>query len=479
MRPNTLARRLAPLLLGATAFTAATAPCRDAAASGYLTARFGGDQGGPMMANGYALYFNPAALGGTTGTTITGDLSLALRYAHYKRGADALSPTPNNRDRLLADQKYVSANTGNANLLNLLALPFAGVHTDFGTKNLRAGYAVYVPFGGLATWDRDRGIPEAPGSADGPQRWHNISGQILAIYNTFGLAYVFGDSGFSLGASVSPVIHHVATVRARTADDSDEIEFPNGSLKEGRSYLDATGVNLQATAGAYWQSRSGDLRIGASYLSQPGFGETRMSGKLEGRTPAGDVKQDIDFVQSYPDIIRLGVAFTPLQRLEVRMDGEFVRWSTFERQCVVLRNKECNVNPDGSPTGGSANQDIVLNIPRNWNNAFGYRAGVGYAVTEALELGGSLSFTTSAVPKSTIDASTIDSFRLYGNVGGRYNVTKKLALGANYTHIYFLPVNTRGANQFDTLQKPSQSPSSDGKYTSQIGFLNLNVAYTF
>ena len=479
MRPMPLSRRLLPLLFGATAFIGATLPGREAEASGYLTTRFGGDHGGPMMPNGYAVYFNPAALGGTTGTTIAGDLSLALRHAHYKRGADALSPTPNARDRLLADQKYVNANTGDANLLNLLALPFAGVNTDFGTKSLRAGYAVYVPFGGLASWDRTSGVPGSPGSTDGVQRWHNISGQILAVYNTFALAYVFGDSGFSLGASVSPVIHHVATVRARTADDSDEIEFANGSLKEGRSLLDATGVNVQATAGVYWQSQNGDIRVGAAYLSQPGFGETRMSGKLEGRTPAGDIKQDIDFLQSYPDIVRLGASFRPTERLEVRMDGEFVRWSTFERQCVVLRNKECNINPDGSPVGGAANQDIVLNIPRNWNNAIGYRAGVGYNLTEQLEIGGSLAFTTSAVPKSTIDASTIDSFRLYGNIGARYNVSKKLAVGANYTHIYFLPVDTKGANQFDTLQKPSQSPSADGKYTSQIGFLNLNVAYTF
>src|SRR5262245_5055511 len=123
MRPNALLR--AVMLLGP--LSAALAP-RDAKASGYLTARYGGDEGAPMMANGYALYYNPAALGGTTGTTITGDLTLALRQAHYKRTGDALSPLPANKDRLLADQKYINANTGDANLLNVLPLPFAGIH---------------------------------------------------------------------------------------------------------------------------------------------------------------------------------------------------------------------------------------------------------------------------------------------------------------------------------------------------------------
>ena len=52
-------------------------------------------------------------------------------------------------------------------------------------------------------------------------------------------------------------------------------------------------------------------------------------------------------------------------------------------------------------------------------------------------------------------------------------------LTASYTHIYFLPVNTRGQNRFDEYPFPSKSSSSDGKYTSNIGLLNLNFAYTF
>ena len=58
----------------------------DASASGYLTARFGSDHGTPAMPNTYAIYFNPAALGGTTGTTIMGDASLVLRSL---RGSDS------------------------------------------------------------------------------------------------------------------------------------------------------------------------------------------------------------------------------------------------------------------------------------------------------------------------------------------------------------------------------------------------------
>jgi long-chain fatty acid transport protein len=483
LRPSRRAdKRLLALAAVAAALSATASSEREAEASGYLTARFGSEHGTPATPNAFAIYFNPAALGGTTGTTLTGDVSLALRWVHYKRGADALSPSPNNRDALLADQTYVSANTGDANLLNLLALPFIGVNTDFGTKSIRAGYALYVPFGGLATWDKRNDLPGAPGHSDGVQRWHNIAGQILAVYNTFAFAYVIGDTGLSLGVSVSPVIHHVATVRARTADDSDDIYQPsNKALKEGRSYLDASGVNLTGSAGIYWQGLDENrLKLGLAYLAQPGFGETRLSGTLDGRSGAADVKQNIDFVQTYPDVIRLGGGYRlPGDQIELRSDFEFVRWSVFDKQCVVLEGKNCDIADNGAAAPGTNAADIVINIPRKWQNAVGYRAGVGYYATKELEIFGGAAFTTSAVPKATIDASTIDSFRVYGSLGARYEVSKHFAFAGSYNHIYFVPVNTNNANIFDTQEKPSKSPSADGKYNSQIGFLNVNVSYTF
>lgn len=474
-------------VIASLAAVGALATPREAEASGYLTARFGADHGTPAQPNTFAVYFNPAALGGTTGTTITGDVSVLLRFVKYNRTADALSPS---NDSSLADQSYIDANTGTASLTNLLALPFVGVNTDFGTKNLRAGYAAYVPFGGLATWDRIRGVPGSPGSTDGVQRWHNISGQILAVYNTFAIAYKIAPAKLSIGASVSPVIHNVATARARNADGSDDT-VSNGSLIEGRSFINATGINLAASAGVYYEPTD-TLRFGLSYLSQPGFGETRMSGVLRTQLGAGqESKADIDFLQEYPDIIRFGGAWRATERLELRGDVEFVRWNVFKRQCVVEKGAKCAVADDGRRlTEDPDGQRVQLNVPRNWDNAVGVRVGPGYWINEKLEAFGSLGMTTPAVPKETIDASTIDALRLYLTFGARYEINKHWALAGSYNHIYFFNVDTKGANDQNITAHPasspgggdynvSRSPSADGRYRSQIGFLNVNVAYTF
>ena len=459
----------------------------DATASGYLTARFGADYGTPATPNTFAVYFNPAALGGTTGTTITGDVSVLLRWASYQRTDDALSPSSESSK---SDPNYVAQNTGKGNLLNLLALPFLGVNTDFGgSKYFRGGYAFYVPFGGLATWDRRAPVGNAPGTIDGVQRWQNISGQILAIYNTFAFAVKVHER-FSVGVNVSPIIHSVKTVRARNGDGSDDT-VSNGNLVEGRSLLKATGFNLSAALGVYWEPTD-EVKLGLSYTSQPGFGETKMSGTLQtqiaGADPGAPAK--IDFLQTYPDIIRFGAAGRVSSKLELKADFEFVRWSVFKRQCVVPEGEKCAVDGDGRAQKVAPGREVILNVPRNWNNAIGIRVGPGYKLSEQLELFGSLGFTTPAVPTKTIDASTIDSQRLYATLGARYEVSRHVAVAGSYNHIHFFPVDTKGANDQNIEAhaatsagggeyNASRTPSGDGKYKSEIGFVNVNVAYTF
>ncbi len=456
---------------------------RDAEASGYLSARFGADHGTPAMPNTYAVYFNPAALGGTKGTTIVGNASVLLRFASYRRTTDALSPSD---PALLNDADYVRANTGKAELTNLLVLPFVGMNTDFGTRDLRFGYAAYIPFGGSANWDRPSGVPGSPGSNDGPQRWHNISGQLMAIYNTFAVAYRIAPARLSIGASVSPIIHTVRTLRAKNSDGSDDTVI-GGQVIEGRSLVEASGINLGASVGLYYEPID-RLHLGLSYLSQPGFGDTRMSGTLKTQLGAqNSTSQDVDFLQTYPDIVRFGSVVSVSPRLDLRADFEFVRWSVLERQCIVNPDEDCKVAGDGRDESGGR---VILNVPRHWNNAIGVRAGPAFYLNEQTEIFGSLSFSTPASPKKTIDASTIDSQRLYFTAGLRYKFSEHFALAGSYNHIYFFPVDTKGANDLNISAHPasspgggdynaSRSPSADGKYKQQVGSLNLNIAYTF
>jgi long-chain fatty acid transport protein len=474
-----------PCLLAGIAFACAFGSERSAHASGYLTARFGSDQGTPAMPNTYAVYFNPAALGGTTGTTITGDASVIVRHATYTRGNDALSPTSPSR---LEDPAYVQANTGKGSLTNLLAIPFIGVNSDLGSKWLRVGAAFYVPFGGAARWDRgDAGSnPSVPGAIDGPQRWHNISGTLLSFYATAAAAAKFGP--FSIGVSVSPVYTTLSTVRARNFLGDDDTAV-NGKLQEGRSLVTGSSINLSAAAGIYYEPEDHKFRLGLSYTSQPGFGEMRLRGELKqvlgnGATSAADVTAT-DLIQTYPDIWRLGGTQKLSEKWELRGDFEFVRWSVFDKQCLVRQGSACDIGTDGDKNSpdfgkfGAGNPEVIVNIPRKWKDSVGLRIGPNYALSESVELFGSVGMTTPAVPKATIDSATIDALRLYLAVGGQFKLNRHIGLGASYNHIAFFTVDTEGKSEQQKYAQASRSPSAAGKYASQIGMLNLNLSYTF
>src|SRR4051794_28669004 len=92
--PGTMTRlSVRTLMVGSIVALGAIATPKDAEASGYLTARCGTDYGTPASPNGFAVYSTPAALGGTKGTTITGDVSALMRFVRYTRTAAALSPS--------------------------------------------------------------------------------------------------------------------------------------------------------------------------------------------------------------------------------------------------------------------------------------------------------------------------------------------------------------------------------------------------
>jgi long-subunit fatty acid transport protein len=138
------------------------------------------------------------------------------------------------------------------------------------------------------------------------------------------------------------------------------------------------------------------------------------------------------------------------------------------------------VLPNGAPDPNFADSNqILLNIPRNWNDSIGIRVGPGYWVSEETEFFGSFGVTTPAAPKTTIDAATIDAFRLNFAVGARHEFSKRFALGVSYNHVHLLPVDTKNTNQHDTFAQPSRSPSGDGRYTGNIFFVNANATITF
>lgn len=472
-------RRFVTVLLAGCAVVVLPGSAR---ASGFLTDQFGSDHGSAAQGNAYAVYFNPAAMAGASSTDITVDGVFAARSVTFNRTGPLSPSIPANKVGTDANNAtYTSSNTGQATLFNVLGAPFIGSVLDFGGSKFRLGIAGYIPFGGQVSWDKRSefaNYPAAPGAYDGPQRWSSISTQTSSIYGTIAGAYRFEGLHLGIGASVSVIRTGVIDTRAKNLDGSDDVIAPNGGLAEGRSYLDVSGVQVGAAGGLYWEPSS-KLHLGASYTSQPGFGTMHLKGTfkdLQGQGP--ELNQSVDLLQAYPDVIRVGGAWHLVPEAEIRLDLTYQRWSAFKNQCVVLTGTSCDVNSNGAAATSAAKTNIILNLPRNWNDTVRARLGGAYWVQPQTEVFGSFAFESSPTANKDQDPLLFDSTRLYGTLGVRYAFTPHLFGSLAYTYVYFIPVTVTDS-AFGGYAKPSNSPNENGSYSQELYLFDAALSYVF
>lgn len=434
-------------------------------------------EGQPELANVYAVDFNPAALGGMHGTNIVVDGALAVGFVSYDRRTP-LSPSPSNVPSLPNTSSYVATNTGKNSAASAGFIPFLGASSDFGSRLFFAGIALYAPFGGSIKWQpasRWSGDAAYPGAVDGPQRWQSISvvDSTVAATAAFGVRLL--EERLALGVGVTAYSTAVKLNKAFNSDGSDDVTGPTGELKEGRASLDVAHVDLGASVGAYAVPDSDRrLRIGVSYTSQPGFGAMRLPGTLQQRlgiTPPNST--DVDLLQTYPDMVRLGGAYHVADDVDLRLHGQWVRWSVFKQACVVHRGDGCDVHTDGSAV---TQGQIIANDPASFNDAFALHAGAGYWPIPRVEMFGDLGFDTSAVPNDSQGRTLFDSFKVMGSVGLRYAVTPHVAIAGSYTQVYYLPQTITSQKQW---LAPSEVPFANGAYESHLEFVDANVAIGF
>jgi long-chain fatty acid transport protein len=470
-------RKRAVIAIVALAALAGMAP-GTAHASGFLTDQFGSDQGNPALGNTYSVYFNPGAMAGMHGSEITLGGVLAARSLDYTRSASALSPS----SAPAGDPVYTAANTGQAHLFNVLAAPYVGFVTDFGGSPFRLGLASYIPFGGQVSWGKNDAFannPLAPGGYDGPQRWSSISASTSSLYETAALAYRLDKARLGLGLSFSVIRSAVTDTRAHNADGSDDILTSGNVIKEGRSYVDVSGLQVGASAGVYWEATEDKrLRIGVSYTSQPNFGTMRLGGtfKFTPGVVTNEATVPVDLLQAYPDIIRVGAAWRVSPQTEVRLDADWQRWSQFKMQCIVAKGSDCPVNS----TGVSTDPNVKLDLPRNFQDSFKVRLGVAYWVEPATEIFASAAYESPPVGKSHEDPLVFDSTRVAGTLGVRHGFNQHFHAALSYTYVYFAPL-TVNDSAYNDPNNPgsSRSPSTNGDYSSELYYFDASLSYRF
>jgi long-chain fatty acid transport protein len=438
---------------------AVLALARPAGAAGFASARFGGEHGNVTETNPTALYFNPGAIASSQGTHLYLDGTLALRHLTWTHEV-----APND----VSDPPGAAgANSGRAELFNVFGAPMLG-----GTLRLSDfafGAAVYVPFGGRASWSKNddfQGASSYPLASDGVQRWHSIEGALTYVYGTLGVGYRWGRLSF--GASANLVRSSVLSKKAKNPTGEGDPD----TAHEGRVTLDVSGIQGSFGVGALLEAIEHQLWIGASYQAQPGLGPMRLKGTLTVAYSGSSAPFPVTFDQALPDILRLGARYRPVPKIELRLFGDVTRWSVLKTQCVAVEGHPCLVDSTGADAGDGG---VLLNLRRKWQDTFALRFGASRWLSEPLELFAGAGFETAAVPDATLDPELPDSRVVSAALGARLELPGKWYVGGSYTHLFYLNRDNTGKSQLTDAVLPTRRADGGGRYTQWIGIFNVNL----
>lgn len=490
-RIGTLATLGTVATVAAAATLAATAP--DAHASGLLVARFGGEWGHPMTDGVTALYYNPAGLALARGTRLELTGSFAWRDFVYRRNSEAIDNIQDDgATGTGTPREAVSLNSGRAHLINFLATPFIGAASDFGVKGLGVAVGMFVPLGGQSIWSPSTKSADYPGAVDGPQRWWTVEGTQRSIYGSLGVAYRIPQLKLSIGASLNLVLSEVHNNQARNADGTDNM-VSGEYVAEGRAFVDVSGLDLAVGVGLMWEPVE-NLFIGASYQSQPGFGDQTLKGHVSlalGSGPLGDGLTNVaELRQAMPDVVRFGVRYGEPKRWEVRLFGNYVRWSVFKEQCTLNSSVA-----DRSCQGTSPPGKIII-VPRDWHDGFEVRIGGSYWVSPDVELAAGMGYDSNAVPDKTLEPALHDADKLTFTLAARIKLLEQLSLTANYTQVVYFdrtiaprgrvpvdPNNPGGATVSNLAatgyREALRTPDAAGAYHVALGLLEIGLTAQF
>jgi long-chain fatty acid transport protein len=453
--------------LGAATLLAA-ALTHPAQAGGFDSIQFGGVHGNAASDSVTTLFYNPAALALGHGTRIYAEGLFGYRTADYARDVSAIDHPGDGTPDL-------TANSGASKLRNTVASPFLGAAMSLG-KSLTLGAGLYVPFGGQGKWsavDRWKGNQQYPGAIDSPARWSVTEGKQQAIFYTLAAAYTTPDKQLMFGAGLNVIQGAISLTRARNVTGTDDLVNPDGTISEGRSFIDVSGVTGSFSLGVVARV-SPETVVGVSYQSQPVSGAQNLDGTLTNQFgTTAPASQKVQLRQKLPDSVRAAVEWHH-DKVSLRSSVDYTRWGVYRDQCIVDSSgpASCQFLPSGALDTANGGQGVLLEIPRNWMDNFAFAIGGSWAASHALELSLNLKFDSNAIPDESLEPALMDADKLITMAAARWT-TGKVSINLSLANVAYAK-RTTAARAVDP-EAPSRNPDMAGTFQQSITFVLLGL----
>ncbi|HEX5749865.1 MAG TPA: outer membrane protein transport protein [Archangium sp.] len=369
-----------------------------------------GSTGVASMRDGSSIYYNPAGILGVN------KLDLQL--------GDSL---------ILAHLGFTPTATGVEQTQNPVSPPPHGYFAYKITHQLAAGVGVFTPFGANSKWPDDfvgRQIAREsqvatfdinPTVAYAPLSWLRLGVGFQAVYGTL--------------------------------DVRRQIVVPPPSPAAGATgelSLSTSSWGFGYNAGVQADLLPGMLTLGAHFRSRVllfNEGDADFSGFPEPVAPAFP-DQPVRVALETPASLGLGLAFTPMQKLLLAADVNWVKWSSV-RQILF----EFQSTP-------AFNQPSV----KNWEDRWNVHVGGEYMVTDALAVRAGFVYDPTPSPAETLAPDLPDADRI------------RVSLGAGYA---FSAFRVDAGYQFISLmENESTFPPLPGTYKGSAHVIGLTLGYS-
>jgi len=393
----------------------------------------------------------PAALASGIAVPIQGGRALGAGFAVSSDPYDltCIYHNPAGLARLGKGQIYAGANNGYANVhftkpgedevhleQNVFYLPFLGASSNFGIDKFASGFAFYAPFGARMDYPQE-----------GPQRDIIQYVDLQTMYLTGAVAYNFTDR-ISAGLGVSYIYAKLELEQTRN--------MMGFEVDVGAEADDSTvGWNCGLLADVTDQ-----ITVGLAYTSQA---DGNLQGDVGALRPAlvrqmfPDRYDITDLKVSLPAFYRAGLTWRITPQWKSMVDLFYWEWSVWKENRIKIET-----NPFGI---------TELVFPRNWEDSITLVMGTEYAAPDSpFTYRAGLAYDQNAIPDETVDLGPADSEKYAVTVGLGYRFTPGMEANLGLAYIMYDDRN---------IKNSIVEPSTNGKYTYDMGFLNVDFIYRF
>lgn len=246
------------------------------------------------------------------------------------------------------------------------------------------------------------------------------------------------------------------------------VDTPLGvvQLPDGEARLEGDGKGIGFNLGALYEPVSG-VKLGLSYRSSisvnhKGDLELALPRPLPGQPKIGGTAK-----LTFPPSITTGISISRLPPFTFNFDVTWTGWSSFDRLDIKL----------GRAIVSHGVLTSTITLPKNWRDAWAFRFGTNYRVSDRMKLRLGYIYDLTPVPDDTFDPQLPDANRHIFTLGSDLKIWR-LTLGIAYNYILS---ESRAKNNRLTLNGvplPTRF-QANGRYESNTHSLGLSASYRF